>query len=122
MRGQVAQRDHDRRLADDPVLAVDELGELRQRLQAVAGVRLRGGLLGALLALLRLLLLRPSAVSSTAVPIAAIRSSSDRCAYQMSIVRICGELGHRLPVGRSPTQRRRSRVSALVNPLLRPRS
>ena len=31
----------------------------------------------------------------------------------MSIVRICGELGHRLPVGRAPTPASPSRVSAL---------
>ena len=41
--GQVARRDDDRRLADDPVLPVDQLAELGQRLQAVAGVRLRRG-------------------------------------------------------------------------------
>ena len=45
-RCQVSQRDHDRWLADDPVPAVDMLGQLRQRLQAVAGVRLPGLLLG----------------------------------------------------------------------------
>ena len=43
---EVTQRDDDRRLADDPVPAVDLLGQLRQRLQAVAAVRLPGGLLG----------------------------------------------------------------------------
>ena len=42
---QVAQRNDHRRLADDPVPPVDELGELRQRLQAVARVRLPCGLL-----------------------------------------------------------------------------
>ena len=57
--GQVARRDHDRRLADDPVLAVDQLAELGQRLQAVAGVRLRGSLLRPLLRRLRRLLLLP---------------------------------------------------------------
>ena len=47
-RRQIAQRHHDRRLTDDSVLAVDELRELRQRLQAVARVRLPSDLLGAL--------------------------------------------------------------------------
>src|SRR5213078_3022371 len=37
---QVARRDDDRRLAHDPVAAVYQLGELRQRLQAVASARL----------------------------------------------------------------------------------
>jgi len=36
----VAEGDNDRRLADDPVLAIDQLAQLGQRLQAVAGVRL----------------------------------------------------------------------------------
>ena len=44
---ELAQRDDDRRLADDAVLAVDDLGELGERLQAVARVRLGGDLLGA---------------------------------------------------------------------------
>ena len=48
-RRQVTQRDDDRRLAHDPVPAVDSLGQLRQGLQAVAGVRLPGLLLGGLL-------------------------------------------------------------------------
>jgi len=39
---QVAGRDDDRRLTDDPVVPVDQLTELRQRLQAVAGASLRG--------------------------------------------------------------------------------
>jgi hypothetical protein len=39
---EVAGRDNDRRLADDPVVPVDQLTELRQRLQAVAGASLRG--------------------------------------------------------------------------------
>src|SRR3954470_18435253 len=47
-RGQVPGRHHDRWLADDPVSAVDDLGELRQRLQAVAGPRLLDVLLGRL--------------------------------------------------------------------------
>ena len=37
---QVTGRDHDRRLADDPIAAVDQLTELGEGLQAVAGVRL----------------------------------------------------------------------------------
>jgi hypothetical protein len=41
---QVPRRDDDRRPADDPVLARDQLGELRQRLQTVARPSL-GGLL-----------------------------------------------------------------------------
>ena len=87
-------RDDDRRLADDPVLAVDELAELRQRLHAVACV-----------GLLRVPFLGPSSrrsspssspSSSSWLPCRelghaevsiAISSSSDRCAYQMSIVR-----------------------------------
>ena len=40
--GHLAQRDHDRRLADDLVPAVDELGELREGLQAVVRARLVG--------------------------------------------------------------------------------
>ena len=42
----------DRRLADDTVLAVDDLAELGEGLQAVAGVRLRVALLDELQALL----------------------------------------------------------------------
>ncbi len=51
---QVAGGDDHRWLAHDPVAAVDHLAELRQGLQAVAGVRLLGVLAGELLALLGL--------------------------------------------------------------------
>ena len=46
--GQVPPGYDDRRLGDDPVLAVDDLGEFGQRLQAVAGARLLEILLGGL--------------------------------------------------------------------------
>ena len=91
---QVAHGDDDGRLADDPVAAVDDLAELRQRLQAVSRV----GLLCGLPRRLRLLfsdnavffafffdlpLLAPAKLS-----IAAISVASDRWAYQTSIVDI----------------------------------
>jgi hypothetical protein len=41
-------RDHDWRLTDDPVLAVDQLTKLGQGLRAVAGAGLGDGLLGRL--------------------------------------------------------------------------
>ena len=46
---QLPHRDHDRRLADNPVLPVDQLTQLRQRLQAVMGVGLGERLLAFLL-------------------------------------------------------------------------
>ena len=46
---QLAYRDDYGRLADDSVLTVDVFSEFRQCEQAVAGVRLRDGLLGVLL-------------------------------------------------------------------------
>ena len=49
----------DRWLADDPVPAVDVLGQLRERLDAVAGAGLLGDLLRGLLDGLGLLLVRP---------------------------------------------------------------
>ena len=79
---EVPQRNHDRRLADDPVLAVDHLGELGQRLQAVSRPGLGQVLLGAL-DLLGLRLARACACA------AATMSSCARWAYQMSSVRIC---------------------------------
>ena len=45
---EVPDRDHDRRLADDPVAAVDQFAELGQGLQAVPGARLAQVLLGLL--------------------------------------------------------------------------
>ena len=105
--GQVTRRDHDRRLADDPVVPIDQLAELGQRLQAVTRVRLRGGLLRPLPGQLgRLSCFRPVSpvfffaafaplasflVSATVVRIAPISSSSSRWAYQMSIVPICAK-------------------------------
>jgi hypothetical protein len=52
---EVPRRDHDRRLADDPVPSGDHLGKLRQRLQAVAGACLPRDLLDPLFAPLGLL-------------------------------------------------------------------
>ena len=91
---QVAHRDDDGRLADDPVAAVDEFAELRQRLHAVSRVGLLGGLPRRLRRLRRssslffafffdLPLLAPTKLS-----IAAISVASDRWAYQTSIVDI----------------------------------
>ena len=103
--GPVAERDDDRRLADDPVGPVNQLTELGQRLHAVAGVCLRGCLrirafdaaFGSLASVSRLVLIRTplsltrgSGVRPGArMRIAAISSSSSRWAYQMSIVPIC---------------------------------
>ena len=124
--GQVAQRHDDRRLADDPVRPVDELAELGQRLQAVAGVSLRTRLLRPLgrrfsvsfscffapflpsdflAAFAACFASRPPSLR-----IAVMSSSSSRCAYQMSIVRIGANCRHRLPVGRHRGQRRSARV------------
>ena len=91
-RGQVTQRDHDRRLADDPVPAVDLLGQLRQGLQAVAAVRLLGRLLGLLLGLLVDLLPPPPFFAPAACLMASISSCSDKWAYQMSSVPISAKL------------------------------
>ena len=88
LRSSSRERDDDRRLADDAVLAVDDLGELGERLQAVAGVRLGGDLLGAPSARLGRLLLALPFWARSAVLMAAISSSSERCAYQMSMVSI----------------------------------
>ena len=55
---QLARRDHDRWLRDDPVVAVDMLRELRECLQAVARAGLQDVLLGSLLGLLCRLPLR----------------------------------------------------------------
>ena len=92
-----------------------------KRLQAVAGVSLLGGLPRALFApfvaaffvFLSFGRSRRVARSPPSAP------ASDRWAYQTSIVRICGELGHRR-LGRPRTDASvASRASALVKPLLR---
>ena len=98
-RGQVAGRDDDRRLADDPVLPAGQFAELGQRLQAVPRVRLRGILfrplrryLGQLLLLAFFPFVASLAcffVSATVLQIAPLSSSSSRWAYQTSIVGIC---------------------------------
>ena len=70
-------------MADDPVAAVDLLGELGQRLQAVAGPALAatfGGLLGPPGRLGCFLVLAALAARR----IACSNSSSVRCAYQTS--------------------------------------
>ena len=79
--------DDDGWLADDPVLAVDLLRQLREGLQAVAGVCLQRVLPRVLSAVCAAFLsapLRELVMAATAPS----RSSSDWCAYQMSIVRI----------------------------------
>ena len=99
--GQVADRDDHGGLADDPVLTVDVLGELRECLQAVAGVRFLDGLLG--------LLFQPF----------AFRTFQFRCGVAHGLQHVVGrdvrvpdvhrvggrERGHCLPIG--PHRRRR---------------
>ena len=84
---EVAGGDDHRWLAHDPVAAVDHLAELRQGLQAVAGVRLLDGLAGDLLALLGLgcLLLVPRSARPGS-SMAFMSSGSERWAYQISML------------------------------------
>ena len=86
-RREIAEGDDHRRLADDAVLAVDVLRQLRERLQAVAGLGLPGGLEAVFWAALASFLPAPF-TERVAASTAARRSCSDSRAYQMSIVRI----------------------------------
>ena len=94
-RFQVTGWDHDRGLADDPVLAVDQLTELGQRLQAVAGVCLGGALLRAVFSACLAALaffLEAFLASAAALWTPLMSSSSSRWAYQMSMVPIWAKL------------------------------
>jgi hypothetical protein len=113
--GQVARRDHDRRLADDPVPPVDQLAELGQRLQAVAGVRLLAPLRGLLRLLGSLLRLFPCCSRPLR---RRLRQAGDAAAggrhhlvlVQMGVPDVhrphLREAGHRLPVGGDRSERR----------------
>ena len=113
---QVAQRNDHRRLADDPVSPVDELGELRERLHAVARVRLPCCLLRVLLSGRRLL------------PVGTLRGA-DRCVERgeqvlLGQVRVpdvhrahLGELGHRLSI-RLRRRERRGATVGLAEPVV----
>jgi hypothetical protein len=107
---EVAGRDNDRRLADDPVVPVDQLTELRQRLQAVAGASLRG--------LLAYGLLLPP--GDLGLLLGSLGGGAAHRLQQLVLVQAGipdlhrahrGEAGHRLPVGLGRLQRRRARVA-----------
>ena len=97
-------RDDDGRLADDPVLAVHQFAELRQRLQAVARVRLLRDLLGPLFVLLQRLLLR------LVFSLEPFDRRHQICLGQMGVPdvhrRHLSEIGHRRPVGAHRGERR----------------
>src|SRR5215218_9925861 len=108
---QVPHRDHDRGLANDPVLPIDHLAELRQRLQAVTRVGLLAGLLGRLLGPLgRLPLL---------LGLGRLGGGTTYPLHELVLVQVGvpdvhrahgGEAGHGLPIGRHRGQRGRRRV------------
>ena len=116
---QVAQRNDHRRLADDPVSPVDELGELRQRLQAVARVRLPCRLLRVLLGGGRL----PSGPHPSAELAAASMAPTQVLLGQPRVPDVhrahLGELRPSTLDTPSPTASSAARPSALVKPLLR---
>ena len=120
-RVQVAGRDDDRRLADDPVLC---RRPARRASTAPAGCR---GCGPSAAVVCRRSSRPASPPSSAPCPsrcaarawIAAISSSSDRWAYQMSIVPHLRELGHRLPVGAAPRRASRRACRPWLKPLLR---
>ena len=118
-RRQVAQRDDDRRLADDPILAVDHA---RRASTAPAGCRACGPsrrsprrVFSAVFAAFFVCCPSRARLSSIA---ASIRSCSDRCAYQMSIVRISANSAIASRYARTDA-RVAPRASALLKPLLR---
>ena len=110
-RCQVSQRDHDRRLADDPVSAIDVLGQLRQRLQAVASARLSRLLLGGSSA--------RSCRPSCCPPVPRRCAASCDTAHELLLRQVCvpdvqgahlGELGHLCSIARDRLERRGARI------------
>ena len=87
--GGIGKPDDDGRLTDDSVLAVDQLGEFRKRLQAVAGARLsRWSYAARFSADFAAFLLPDCSIETAALLTARIRSCPDTRSYQISSVGI----------------------------------
>ena len=86
--GELSRGDHDRRLTDDAVLAVDEFCQLGQRLQAVVRARLQRPSCELPSRLLTSFLRFSSFMDRAMILMFAISSCSERWAYQTSMVPI----------------------------------
>ena len=103
--GELVERHHERRVADDAELAVDLARELGERLRAVLGLRLGRHLLEALDLCWR----------SPRCPQRSRIESTSRRAYQVSRFVSAGELCHRLPVRAHAADRQSSRAVLAEN-------